>query len=70
VGFIVSNALKLMRVDFEIAVEKPTLQFIQNQSNETLPNPIEGNRLRPVHRAFCMQRPYRIHTAYLQWLLA
>jgi hypothetical protein len=70
VGFIVSNALKLMRVNFEFLKEKPTLQFIQNQFNEPLPNPFEGHCLRPVHRAFCMQRPHRIHLALLQRLLA
>ena len=61
---------KIRAGNFEMAEERPTLQFIQNQFNEPLPNPVEGYRLRSLHRAFCMQRPYRIHLAHFQRLLA
>lgn len=60
---------KLGQVDFEVKKEKPTLQFIQNQTNEPLHNPIEGYRLHPVHCTFCVQRPYRIQLIHCQWLL-
>ena len=63
------HSAKLGRIDFEMAVEKSTLQFIQNQPNESLPNPIEGHRLRPVQRACCMPRSHRLHLAHLPRLL-